>query len=81
MAALDPMREKISHQLQDAIDRLRADIEKVEVWAGALSGLVQPVPEYQADCDRYKLGDGHPDSHPTDHPEEPPRQSSGDGEN
>lgn len=37
--------EAIRARLQDALDGLRKDINRVEVWAGALSGFSQPVPE------------------------------------
>jgi len=39
--------EKISHELQVALDQLRADIERVEIWASALSGFSKPVPDYE----------------------------------
>jgi hypothetical protein len=44
MSIAGPAREK----LQEAIDGLRADIDRVEFWADALDRLAQPVPEYQA---------------------------------
>ena len=44
MSAADPARER----LRQAIETLRADIDRVEFWADALDGLAQPIPEYQA---------------------------------
>ena len=44
MSAAEPAKEK----LRQAIESLRADIDRVEFWADALDGLAQPVPEYQA---------------------------------
>ena len=44
MSAAEPAKEK----LRQAIESLRADIDRVEFWADALDGLVQPIPEYQA---------------------------------
>ena len=44
MSAAEPAKEK----LRQAIESLRADIDRVEFWADALNGLVQPVPDYQA---------------------------------
>jgi hypothetical protein len=44
MDAVEPAKKK----LREAIDGLRADIDRVEFWADALDGLAQPVPEYHA---------------------------------
>ena len=44
MSAAEPAKER----LRQAIESLRADIDRVEFWADALDGLVQPVPDYQA---------------------------------
>ena len=40
--------DRRKEKLQEAIDGLRADIDRVEFWADALDRLAQPVPEYQA---------------------------------
>jgi hypothetical protein len=45
--------EQISERLQESLARLRKDIDRVEVWAGALEGFSQPIPDY--DPERYKL--------------------------
>ena len=47
MSAAEPAKER----LQDAIERLRNDIDRVEFWADALERMTQPIPEYQ-DNDR-----------------------------
>ena len=39
--------EKIERQLQEAIDHLRADLVRVEIWASALTGFSRPIPDYQ----------------------------------
>ena len=46
MGAADPARDKITHQLQEAIDRLRTDLVRVEMWANALDVFAHPIPEY-----------------------------------
>jgi hypothetical protein len=53
-------REKIERQLQEAIDRLRADLVRVEIWASALNGFARPIPEYQPvdDVTRHLLPRG-----------------------
>jgi hypothetical protein len=44
MSAAGPAKER----LQDAIERLRTDIDRVEFWADALDRLSQPIPQYEA---------------------------------
>lgn len=46
MSAADPARDKIAHQLQEAIDRLRTDLVRVEMWANALDVFAHPIPGY-----------------------------------
>ena len=46
MSALDNSSQIVSQNLQRAIDDLRRDITKVEMWADALHGFAQPVAEY-----------------------------------
>jgi hypothetical protein len=55
---------KISERFQESLARLRQDIERVEVWAGALEGFSRPIPDYDA-ARRYRLAskeDGLPES-------------------
>ena len=33
MSAVEPAKERIERQLQEAIERLRADLDRVEFWA------------------------------------------------
>jgi hypothetical protein len=47
-------QEEIRERLSDAIDELRKDVTRVEVWATALGTFSKPVPEYQPD-DNYRL--------------------------
>ena len=44
MSAGEPAKAK----LRQAIENLRADIDRVEFWADALDGLTQPIPDYPA---------------------------------
>jgi hypothetical protein len=46
--------EKVSERLQASLVRLRKDIDRVEVWAGALEGFSRPIPEYDPGG-HYKL--------------------------
>ena len=48
-------RNKITGKLHDALDDLRSDIAKVEVWASALAIFSASVPEYDIDAQRKQL--------------------------
>lgn len=41
----------IAQKLDESIRQLHKDLRRVEVWAGALSGFAQPVPEYRPASD------------------------------
>jgi hypothetical protein len=62
-------KERIERQLQEAIDRLRADLVRVEIWACALNDFSRPVPDYQPgdDVTRHLLphcsGEGNSGKH------------------
>lgn len=43
----NPMAETIARDLRSAIERLRADIDRVEFWTVALTGFTEPIPDYQ----------------------------------
>ena len=46
MSAVEPARERIARRLQDAVDRLRRDMDEVEVWTEVLGSLTRPAPDY-----------------------------------
>ena len=48
------LQENLARQLCDSVDRLQKQAEKVEFWASAVTGLAQPVPDYDTgdDCGR-----------------------------
>ena len=48
MSAVEPARERIARQLQDAVERVRQDMEQVEFWTEVLGCLSRPVPDYGA---------------------------------
>ena len=41
------LQENLTRQLCDSIERLHQQVERVEFWASAVTGLAAPVPEYQ----------------------------------
>jgi hypothetical protein len=49
MTGHDPVREEIRERLQDAIDELRIQLARVEIWADALDGFSRPIPNYKPD--------------------------------
>jgi hypothetical protein len=50
--------EKIAERLQESLDQLRKDIDRVELWASALDGFSRPIPSYDPAL-RYKLAPGN----------------------
>jgi hypothetical protein len=54
MTAGSAAGEKISERLQESLAQLRKDIDRVELWAGALEGFSQPIPDYNPGR-RYRL--------------------------
>lgn len=46
MSTLENPSQFVSQNLQKAIEELRRDIAKVEMWADALNGFAQPVAQY-----------------------------------
>jgi hypothetical protein len=51
MFTREPAATEINRRLREALDRLEKDIASVEVWAGALSGFNQPIPDYEPSND------------------------------
>jgi len=54
MTGHDPVKEDIRERLQDAINEMRIQLARVEIWADALDGFSRPVPAYKPD-ERYLL--------------------------
>ncbi len=64
MSAVEPARERIARRLQDAVDRLRRDMDEVEFWTEVLGCLTRPAPDYNDGTpvlDRFTLPAPHPD--------------------
>ena len=49
--------DRISERLQESLARLREDIDRVELWAGALESFSRPIPDYDPSR-RYRLSSG-----------------------
>ena len=52
--------EKITENLHSALDQLRTDIDRVELWAGALTGFAKPIPDYNLPFENLTLSDRDP---------------------
>jgi hypothetical protein len=50
----EPAEETIAENLIEALEQLRRDLDRVELWAAALGCFQSPAPEYQLD-DRHLL--------------------------
>jgi hypothetical protein len=55
MARKKSTPDEINEKLHEAIDGLRKDVTRVEIWATALSTFAQPIPDFQPDP-KYQLG-------------------------
>jgi len=59
----EPAEDVIVHHLIDALERLRDDLDKVELWAAALGHFHDAVPDYQPG-DAYVLSASPPPEPP-----------------
>jgi hypothetical protein len=50
----EPAEEMIVHNLIEALERLREDLDRVELWTAALGCFQRPVPDYEP-SDRHLL--------------------------
>jgi hypothetical protein len=46
---LEPAEDRIVQNLVEALEQLRQDLDRVEMWAAALGYFQRPAPEYQPD--------------------------------
>ena len=44
------LQENLARQLSDSVERLQKQVEKVEFWASAVTGLAAPVPDYEPEA-------------------------------
>lgn len=55
MARKKTTPDEINEKLHEAIDGLRKDVTRVEIWATALSTFSQPIPDFRPDP-KFELG-------------------------
>jgi hypothetical protein len=53
-------QEKINERLHQALDELRKDVTRVEIWATALGTFAKPVPRYRQN-EKFRLGKTAPE--------------------
>jgi hypothetical protein len=51
----ESLSEHLARNLQDAVKRLQADIEGLEICIGALAALARPVPPIEPAADAFLL--------------------------
>ena len=44
------LQESLAERLSDSVERLHQQVEKVEFWATAMTGLTAPVPDYDPEA-------------------------------
>lgn len=54
MSRTPTSQDEIRKRLKEAVDVLRKDATRVEIWATALAGFAEPVPAYEPD-DKFRL--------------------------
>jgi len=59
-------QEEISDRLREAVDGLRKDATRVEIWATALGTFAKPVPEYRPNSSFDLEKDRNTDEDPSD---------------
>ena len=76
MTSGKPEQQRVAEKLQDALDRLQNDVRRVEIWAGALTGFTQPVPDYAPpSLEKHRLGQPQADAPAAEQP--PPPDTGG----
>ncbi len=44
------LQQNLTERLSDSVERLHKQVETVEFWASAVSGLAAPVPDYEPEA-------------------------------
>jgi hypothetical protein len=47
LAMPEPAADAIVRNLIEALERLRGDLDRMELWAAALDGFQRPIPDYR----------------------------------
>jgi len=44
------LQQDLTQRLSDSVERLQQQADKVQYWASAITGLTQPVPDYEPEA-------------------------------
>ena len=55
MSSTTPEILAIIKRQQSLIGKLRADLDRLETCAAILDGWHQPIPDYQTECEKFRL--------------------------
>jgi hypothetical protein len=44
------LQQDLARRLSDSVERLQQQADRVQYWASAISGLAQPVPDYEPEA-------------------------------
>jgi hypothetical protein len=44
------LQQDLVRRLSDSVERLQEQADKVQYWASAMTGMAQPVPDYEPDA-------------------------------
>ena len=49
------MQNKVAEQIRQSLDKVREDLDTLELWLGALQGAAQPLPDYESPFRRTRI--------------------------
>lgn len=49
------MQNRIAEQIRRSVDKIREDLDTLELWLGALQGASQPLPDYESPYRRTRV--------------------------
>jgi hypothetical protein len=50
MKTTNSLQQDLTQRLSDSVERLQQQTDKVQYWASAISGISQPVPDYEPEA-------------------------------
>jgi len=49
------MQTRIAEQIRQSLDKVREDLDTLELWLGALQGAAEPLPDYESPFRRTRI--------------------------
>jgi hypothetical protein len=50
MKTPNSLQQDLTQRLSDSVERLQQQADKVQYWASAITGIAQPVPDYEPEA-------------------------------